>query len=107
MMSERMSQGRDENVSDRHASPPVPWRFYLLVGTVGLVLAGVVGCGRYVGVRMSTMYAPLADAAMVISLEATTAHLPFQEILSGDRDEDVEVGWKHLDQLATLPSRMD
>ncbi|MBC8254838.1 MAG: hypothetical protein H8E35_12555, partial [Ardenticatenia bacterium] len=75
MMSQSMSPGRDENATDKHPSPPVPWRIYLLVGTVGLLLAGVVGYGLYVGVRMSTMYAPLVDAAMEIKLEATTAHL--------------------------------
>jgi len=39
---------------------------------------------------MTTKYAPLIDAAMEIKLEATTAHLWFEEIMSGDRDESIK-----------------
>ena len=71
---------------------------YVLIGLVGLTLVGMVGYSFYKGVRMTTMYAPLIDAAMVIKLETTTAHLWFEEILHGDRHESMETVWDHLDQ---------
>lgn len=42
-----------------------------------------------IGYSMSAKYAPLVDAVMEIKLEATTAHLWLEEILSGDKKEDI------------------
>jgi diguanylate cyclase (GGDEF)-like protein len=42
-----------------------------------------------IGYSMSSKYAPLVDASMEIKLEATTAHLWLEEILSGDTKEDI------------------
>jgi methyl-accepting chemotaxis protein len=42
--------------------------------------------------------APLADAAMEIKLNATTAHLYFEEIMSGDEGEDIENVWELLSE---------
>ena len=42
--------------------------------------------------------APLADAAMEVKLTATTAHLYFEEIMSGDTGEDINNVWALLDQ---------
>jgi methyl-accepting chemotaxis protein len=42
--------------------------------------------------------APLADAAMEVKLTATTAHLYFEEIMSGDTGEDINNVWSLLDQ---------
>lgn len=50
--------------------------------------------GRNIAVR----YSPLVDAAMEIKLEATTAHLWFEEAISGDKTVDIEGIWFHLDQ---------
>ena len=47
---------------------------------------------------MNKVYAPLVDAAMEIKFEATLAHLWFEEIISGDRHEDISEVWKHQDQ---------
>ncbi len=52
----------------------------------------------YIGRGLAERYAPLVDAAMEIKLEATTAHLWFEEIISGDRFVDIDEVWKHLDQ---------
>jgi len=52
------------------------------------------GTGRSIAER----YTPLIDAAMEIKLEATTAHLWFEEAISGDRTVDIEMIWSHLDQ---------
>ena len=50
--------------------------------------------GKEVGVEL----APLGDAAMEIKLTATTAHLWFEEIMSGDENEDIEHVWELLDK---------
>jgi len=52
----------------------------------------------YLGRDFAVRYAPLIDAAMEIKLEATTAHLWFEEIISGDRVVQIEDIWKHIDQ---------
>jgi two-component system, cell cycle sensor histidine kinase and response regulator CckA len=75
-----------------------PWRMYLLICVVGLMITGILGYGFFKGDRMNKEYAPLIDAAMEIKLEATTAHLWFEEIISGDRHEDINSAWKHQDQ---------
>jgi len=54
----------------------------------------------HAGSNMARRYAPLVDAAMEIKLEATTAHLWFEEIISGDRYIDLNNVWRHLDQAA-------
>jgi methyl-accepting chemotaxis protein len=42
--------------------------------------------------------APLADAAMEINLNATVAHLIFEEIMAGDATEDIEEVWHYMDE---------
>ena len=70
----------------------------VLIGAISLIMIGIMGNSYYTGDRMITMYTPLVDAAMEIKLEATTAHLWFEEILSGDPHEKIETVWGHLDQ---------
>ncbi len=77
---------------------PTPWRMYLLICIVGLMITGILGYGFFKGDRMNKVYSPLVDAAMEIKLEATTAHLWFEEIISGDRYEDISAVWEHQDQ---------
>ena len=43
------------------------------------------------GYEMTSKYTPLIDAAMEIKLEATTAHLWFEEIMCGDKIENLEM----------------
>lgn len=75
-----------------------PWYMYLLIGTVGLIVVGIVGFGFYKGKRINAIYAPLIDTTMEIRLEVTTAHLWLEEILGGDRNMDIGRVWKHLDR---------
>jgi len=51
----------------------------------------------YSSSKMINKYAPLVDATMEIKLEATTAHLWFEEIISGDRYENLDDIIKHID----------
>jgi len=50
------------------------------------------------GRNIAEHYTPLVDAAMEIKLEATTAHLWFEETISGDRTIDINEIWAHIDQ---------
>jgi methyl-accepting chemotaxis protein len=72
--------------------------FGALVGVLGIlaVLASldVARRGETVGAHL----APLADAAMEIKLTATTSHLYFEEIMSGDAGEDINNVWSLLDE---------
>ena len=76
----------------------IPRRIYLLVSIVGLIVTGLVGYGFYTGYQMNTIYAPLIDAAMEIKLEATAAHLWFEEVLSGDTKVEDQNVWQHSKQ---------
>ncbi len=70
----------------------------LLVAGMGLLAlfaaADLAKRGEVVGGEL----APLADAAMEIKLTATTAHLYFEEIMSGDTGEDINNVWALLEQ---------
>jgi len=52
----------------------------------------------YTGNRIITTYEPLMEASMELKFEATQAHLWFEEIVSGDRNENIDTVWKHLDR---------
>jgi len=75
---------------------------FLSISTT-LIIAGIVGI-----VELRTLYtisqevslknAPLADAAMEIKLTITTAHLWFEETLTGAEEKAViDKVWKQLD----------
>ncbi|MCP4658194.1 MAG: PAS domain S-box protein [bacterium] len=67
------------------------------MGAVAVLVAGSMAYSLYVGVHMTTAYAPWVDVAMEIRLEATTAHLWLEEVLGGDRHEDTAAVRRHLD----------
>ena len=87
-----------EELEQKRQVALTPWRMYLVICIVGLMITGILGYGFFKGNRMNKVYAPLIDAAMEIKVEATTAHLWFEEIMNGDHHEDVSVVWKHQDQ---------
>lgn len=49
------------------------------------------------GLEIGESLAPLADAAMEVKLTATSAHLIFEEIMSGDTSEDINEVYKLLE----------
>ncbi|MEN8136576.1 MAG: hypothetical protein ABFS18_13730 [Thermodesulfobacteriota bacterium] len=73
-------------------------RHYLFIGIVAIVMIVAMSYSYYSSNRMINRYAPLVDAAMEVKLEATTAHLWFEEIISGDRHENIEEVMEHIDQ---------
>ncbi len=90
----------DEQGNNSEANPKrtaLGW-VYLLIVFVSAVILGSMGYIYYVGNSMVAGHAPLIDAAMEIKLEATTAHLWFEEIMSGDRHENIESVLVHIDR---------
>ncbi len=73
-------------------------RHYIYVGTVALIVIIAMIYSFYSSNLMINKYSPLVDATMEVKLEATTAHLWFEEILSGDRYENIEEIFTHIDQ---------
>ncbi len=71
----------------------------LLLPVVVLVAASLV-YSLMTARRIAERHGPLADAAMEIKLEAAVGHLWFEEILSGDRNEDIAEVWELFDQDA-------
>jgi hypothetical protein len=84
----------------------IPWRFHFLVCGIGLFIIIAMTYGFYLGNHMVVKYIPLIDATMEIKLEATTAHLWFEEIVSGDRFEDIDQVHQHLDQAQWYATAM-
>lgn len=76
---------------------PIPWHVYLLVGFIAVLIVTMMVYSLRIGNRTATKYTPLVDATMEIQYETVLAHLWFEEIISGDRHEDISAVWKHLD----------
>ncbi|MGR3309377.1 MAG: sensor domain-containing diguanylate cyclase, partial [Candidatus Brocadiales bacterium] len=85
-------------MKNEHKIEAISWWWYLIISVIGIIIVGITAYSLHKSVRMNAVYAPLIDAAMEIKLEATTAHLWFEEIISGDRYEEMETVWKHLEQ---------
>tara|TARA_R110001583_G_scaffold194591_1_gene365866 strand:- start:440 stop:4045 length:3606 start_codon:yes stop_codon:yes gene_type:complete len=66
--------------------------------SVTLLTIAIVYYSFNTGRNIAERYSPLVDATMEIKLEATTAHLWFEEIISGDKTINIEDIWAKLDQ---------
>lgn len=71
---------------------------YLLITVVAILIISAVSYSFFSTKVMIHGYYPLVDATMEVKLEATTAHLWFEEIISGDRYENIESIMGHIDQ---------
>ena len=80
----------------------VIWLVNLLIAAVASVLVVAMAYTLYAGSHIAAVHAPLVDATMKIRLEATSAHLWFEEIISGDTTESIDTVWKHLDNAEEL-----
>lgn len=63
-----------------------------------MLFLGMMFYMLYSGNKIVTTYEPLMDASMELKFEATQAHLWFEEIISGDRNEKIDAVWEHLDR---------
>jgi C4-dicarboxylate-specific signal transduction histidine kinase len=85
---------------DRRASRS-SWRVHAALILLSAAMMGAMIYGLRTGTRMSREHPPLLIAAMEIQLAGTTAHLWFEEILSGDRHESMADVWRLLDVADT------
>lgn len=76
----------------------ITWWWYSLIGAIGIMIIGMTSYSLFKSNRIFTVYVPLIEASCKLTLEATTAHLWFEEILSGDKHQNIDKVWKHLDQ---------
>lgn len=74
------------------------WNRYIILCVVMVTILSAMAFSLYNSDRMINKYVPLVDATMLIKFEATTAHLWFEEIISGDRNEKFEDITNHIDQ---------
>ena len=65
-------------------------------GFVVLVSLAIVGYLATTGEQMASRHTPQIDAAMEIKFNAALAHLKFEEIIAGDRNEQIEDVWAYL-----------
>ena len=70
---------------------------YFLIGSMTITIVIAMVYSLYSSSQMINKYSPLVNATMEIKLEATTAHLWFEEIISDDRHENIEDVIKHID----------
>lgn len=70
----------------------------LLIAVVAILIIAAVSYSFFTTKQMTQKYYPLVDATMEVKLEATTAHLWFEEIISGDRYENMESIMEYIDQ---------
>ena len=98
MLNNQVSDNNSSSVFINGWIQNIPWRLHLIVSAVGFLMIVTMGYGFYHGNYLIEKYTPLIDATMEIKLQATTAHLWFEEIVSGDRDEDINEVNKLLDE---------
>jgi len=73
-------------------------KLLLLVGAISLMMLFAAFHSLNTARDRATRHTPLINAAMGIKLEATTAHLWFEDAIRGDRTIAIDTVWKHLDQ---------
>jgi len=65
-------------------------KLYLLLGALGLSIAGMMGYSFYTAAHIIHVYTPLVHAAEEVQKNVTTSHLWLEEMLSGDSNENLE-----------------
>ncbi len=70
---------------------------YVLAGLAAAIVLFSMIDTLVVGMRMTARHTPQIDAMMEIKLEATGAHLWFEEIISGDKAADMTEVWRLID----------
>ncbi len=75
----------------------IPWRMYLIIGCMGLILTGIVGYGFFTADRMNKTDIPSMDAVSEAKLEATRAHHRIERIASGEIFDNIDSSLARLD----------
>jgi PAS domain S-box-containing protein len=92
-----MAEETENKLKGRTRKKVTIWRIYLLIGFVALVVVASMGYIFYLGNHMTVVHTPLICASMEIKIEATTAHLWFEETISGDRSHSIDDVLEHID----------
>lgn len=92
-MKKRQPEGRKDTI-------PIPWRLYLIIGFVTLLVVGAMVYILQQTKNISSSHDPLLVNVSEIKLKVTTAHLWLEEILSGDRNEKIETVRELLGEAA-------
>ena len=74
------------------------YKRYFLIGFAAIIIFASMAYSFYSSSRMISKYSPLIDATMEIKLEATTAHLWFEKLVSGDQYLNFEDIIQHINQ---------
>ena len=74
-----------------------PKQLYILTLVSSLLLISMMSFLFYLGNKLLVERSTLIEATEEIKFEATSAHLWFEEIMSGDRTESVEDVWRYID----------
>ena len=82
-MNKRQPEARKHKI-------PIPWRLYLVIGFITLLVVGAMVYILQQTKNISDSHDPLLVNVSEIKLKVTTAHLWLEEILSGDSSENIE-----------------
>lgn len=83
-----------------------PAKMLLVTILISSAMIGMVAYGFNIGYKMSANVSPLVHAAMEIKLEATAAHLWFEEMITGDQTTKIEEILKHIDNAIWYANAM-
>jgi len=83
---------------DASLKTPRPYRLKLFLGMlIVLVMINLILSYSFnLAFKMTSRHAPFMNAVMMIKQESTLAHLWFEELISGDKDEDITTIDKHI-----------
>ena len=84
----------------------ISFKPFLLIALAALTALVIILISYSQGYRMTAKYSGLIDASMKIKLEATYAHLWFEERMSGDEKESIEKVNAHLEQSMWFANAM-
>jgi signal transduction histidine kinase len=93
-----MKLSPEELIEDSNRLTAGLHRIYVFSVIIALILLGLIYYVFHITNQMNKTHAPMQDAAMELELEITKAHLWFEEIMGGDRHEDLKTVWSHLRQ---------
>lgn len=89
---------------DKKAKLPI--NIILTIFSILLFMITIVAYSFYLGSQMNAKVAPLIDATTGIQLEATKAHLWFEEMISGDQTIKIDEVLQYIDNSLWYASAM-
>ncbi len=83
---------------DQRQKAPIPWRLYLIIGFIALLIVSAMAYLFQQTRNIDSTHDTVLEVISEIELKYSTAHLWFEEILSGDKTEKIETVRNSLDQ---------